>query len=775
MNTSARIGQSSPTLLSLATATRFHAQRLTSWKLNIQFLAATLSAGSLFYNQILGWFLTGSALFGMATAFVIGTRARILHELSREAQRLALLEDSFGKLIEPFQTVELRRKIGTTLESEAGQTTYEQPYYTGSHSSGGARFRQNMQQSAFWSRNLLEFYYRKLRKRIVFSLVLVGLSAYGVLAAEAGSKNPVINPYLLSLGAITLISGLLGYVETAISCRSSVELLLELDKRLESLDLQSPDALLANFADYSIASVAAPPIPFVLYKKHHSYLRRLWSLRSGRETTSTRAQPPEPVTDASIECDPVILPAWLKETDFRRLIREATQQLVAVSEGRTVTQIKVHRMPGLSGVPVYDIEIYSESILWRQLVLRLHRGADEARSELAIVKKLTNESADLVAYVPVEEPFVSQGALFYYHANIQTHDQLMSLDDFVNAFFQRSGPPEEFDRYFLKMLSGLRTVARCCDDISNEYQVRSASRIADTARNELPPEFIIDLRTAAYRISENDLEILPRNRGARVTRGDTKVSPTSDVPVSVQCPVYSSHSYLGDLYEVDIGLLDSRCRLLISSLRSREWLSNLGATVTLSFIPRETVVSLKDYLGGRTGLKLDSFSPDATLRAFETKIGNVGLHLGFRHRDLHCRNCLVSLSNFKIIDVGDAAFGSLICTDLARLEISLLSRLADSMNLNGADMAEILARSDDAWSDMAMSGAASRIARVIREIRSAFVGAFIVSPTAADRALGYYIECCRQVSYSVSSPLVLQGAMISAISFWEKRMVELTT
>lgn len=772
MNSHATYPQSSPTLLALATVARFRAQRLTGFKLKAQFISAILSAGSVFYDQTIAWSLIGAGLVAGAFAFFGGVRAKSLHEYSREAQRLALLEDSFGKLMDPFQTVELRRKMGVGIEEAAKRTAYEQPYYTGAHPPGTMRLRENIQQSTFWSRNLLEFYGHQLRRRIIATIILVCVVIYLILAAEAGSGHAILNPYPVSLGGLILVMGILGYAETALFCKSAVTSLFELDRRLNTVDLTSSEATLANFADYCIAGVSAPPIPFSLYRRHHSYLRRMWALRSARPALSSEVD--APISIPEVEYAHAIVPTWMTDQGFSSLIRDAVREMVVVAKRMRVSKIVAIWIPGLSGTPVYDVRIYIDSMLWRQVVLRMHSNAETAKRELAIVKMIGRESADLVSYVPVEEPFVSRGALFYYHANIQTNDQLLPLNEFVEHYFSSSDAT--FDSYFLRMLGGLRLVAKCFDNLSVEYSVMDSRRVISSLQLALPPKYVIDLRRHPYEHSGNNLTILSNNsnEARHVGKADSQFSLMSRDWCRIDSFVINDGSSLGEVHSLDIDADGHRCRILIPTSQSRAWLSEGWKRIVLTLIPSEHVLTLSKYLDKVGGIGLDGFDPERTLQGYVRTSSKQGLYTGFRHRDLHCLNCLVSMSNFKVIDVGDSGPDAMVCADVARLELSLLSCLSESGKLNGNDIEGVLLSLERGRNSVPIGNTTATIARAISEIRRAFIEEYRVTPSRADWALGYYLECCQQVSYSVWSPMRLSSAMGAAVRFWQRKVVELS-
>lgn len=543
----------SPTLLGLATVTRYRAQKLMAWKLVVQFVASVLSIGALAHNQTAAALLAICGLVAMISSFITGTRAKHWHEISREAQRLALLEDAYGKIVETFQVVELRKRIGVALESAARKIDYTQPYYTGSKPTGNIRLRENIQQSTFWSRNLLELYEKRLFAVVLITIAIVALGAFLFLVVLPGAGRLIMNPYVVCLGAFTVLSGLVGYLETLLSCHSGVDLLLAVDQRLDKADIDSLDVLLANFADYCVASIIAPPIPFYIYKKNQTHLREMWDQRlKAKNGGGKQLLIP---TQVSVELDDRKLPPWVNKQDLLDIIQLAADELACLSEKRSVSRVTVGRLAGLSGVPVFDIKVYSDKMLWRQLVLRLHRSAHDAKHELDIVKKISQENADVITYVPFDEPFISRGALFFYHSNIQTDDQLVYAHEFVLEYI-RSGATE-FDNYFTKMLYGLKSVSRVYDRITGKYDLVTFQEMLPSLMDSLPPTFIIDLRSARYNATNGDLRLI-QDRDAPQENERIVASPFNAATaewVQHTFTVKRVGSYSGDVYEIDIEVL----------------------------------------------------------------------------------------------------------------------------------------------------------------------------------------------------------------------------
>ena len=739
-----------PTLLALATAARYHAQQKTYVNLLLYFISFVLCAGAVIPNEQLAWFLVIFAFFFKVASLFIAAQAETLHSLSREAQRLALLEDSFARNMEPFRTVELRRQMGPRLEAEARSLDYTQPYYRSQRKYGPPRLAENIQQSTFWSRHLLQIYARKLLIGLVVSATIVGATVYFLLVLSRDSQTFTVNPYLLSLAALTLLMGSFDFISLYFACRSSVGTLNVVDQRLDIADMTNNESLLASFADYSIASVTAPPIPYRIYLKNKEYLVNLWHQRMTKNNLFSSINKAGNIPEVVLE--DVITFGHLSKDDFLNLILSAARSLAETARKPMPNSVRVSSLIGLSGIPVFEIKMFQKGVLWRQLVLRLNSSSESAKNELAILKRISAENVDVISYSPLEEPFVSQGALFYYHANIQTNDELSSLDDFVIHFLD-SPKPRNFTNYFNKLFTGLKNVAKVYDSIE-DYSVMSIAEISTEMQNRLPPMYVLDLRTMPYSLNGDELCVLSSQEvGSRAK------------PV-VNMEILQVHHDSPDLLALDVSYKNDKCRCILDATKL-PMLRRINRGFRLIQNSMDRIQKLKEYMMIKNNLSIDPFNAYEVLRHLSSQeAARQALHFGFRHKDLHCDNCLASRSNFKIVDVGDSG-RALICCDIARLEISLFSRVVHKMGLSDQSVNDTLQLLDGTI--QAVDNPTIRLlAAVIRGIRECFLSQMKITAHKHEIAIAYFLECCDQLSFSILSPISLKGGAASIVAYWNQ-------
>lgn len=757
-----------PTLIALTTVVRNKAQRLSFLNLFLYFISLVLCAGAVVPNVTLAWVLVVLAFFFKVASVVVAANAERLHGLSREAQRLALLEDSFGKASDPFRVVELRRRIGARFEDEATLVDYAQPYYRSGEQKGYRRLAANIQQSAFWSKHLLECYGRDLFICLIASATIVGTVVYILLVIGRDKNTIMVDPYLISLAALTFVMGLIDYVKLYIACQSSVALLNEVDRRLDKGNERNDESLLADFTDYSIATVTAPPVPYRIYLRHKEYLIALWSQRQQEKSLDETKFVVS--GESGVVFEGVSSFGHMTKKQFESLVNDAAKSLAEQASRSMPIPVIVSVLRGFSGVPVFELKLYQDGVLWRQLVLRLHFPPQNAHKELLTVKRISRENADVIAYCPLEEPFVSQGALFYYHANIQTNDELYPIDEFVLRFLRESNQID-FSNYFSKLLQGLLSVVKVYEGIE-DYTTISLAQALPTMLTLLPPMYILDLRSKHYDFSDGMLTVsqescLPENKTAQIAHCSDM--QRADEPVIMNLRILSVNASTTHMCAMDLALNEDTCRCLFD----KEQLIvpyKKGDMLTVVMDSANRIQLLQDFLFARNGLHLEGFRPiDIVSDIMNTgDVGRQPLHLAFRHMDLHCDNCLVSRSNFKIVDVGDSKRG-LICMDLARLEISLMSRLIEGLGLD-AIAVENLCQLLDGEKGVRCCSTVRSIADIVTAIRTSFVSGFRIKPQEQEISIAYFLECCEQMQFSILSTMGLRGAASVIVKHWKQHL-----
>lgn len=198
---------------------------------------------------------------------VIGERR---HSLAEEARRRALLADALDRPIEALAL----RDLGTRFSKRARRVaaTFDDAHYYASDAPPGLeRLREQMRESAFWSRCL---YASAAKFTLIIAAVLIVLVVVALLVV-AGSDSEVglvvarIGVVFLSfLVASDVLTHALAWFEAASKSREIYLLLAS--------PLTETAQAIAIFSDYSVATAGTPPIPTCFYNRSRDDIEQAW-------------------------------------------------------------------------------------------------------------------------------------------------------------------------------------------------------------------------------------------------------------------------------------------------------------------------------------------------------------------------------------------------------------------------------------------------------------------------------------------------------------------
>jgi hypothetical protein len=198
-----------------------------------------------------------------------------LQGIAEEARRRSILIGALGATQEPLDTTDLRQRFSHKAEKESDK--YEDTdYYASTEPPGPERFRDYLQESAFWSKHLYAAAARKSFIAVAVFLATVLVVALIALLLVSGSVAvTVVRAFVVFLGFLPA-SDELG---RALAWRAAAIQADAVDRRLERLDGLSTEPALAVFGDYSVATVTAPPIPTSVHDSEQVRLNQLWAER----------------------------------------------------------------------------------------------------------------------------------------------------------------------------------------------------------------------------------------------------------------------------------------------------------------------------------------------------------------------------------------------------------------------------------------------------------------------------------------------------------------
>ncbi len=212
------------------------------------------------------------ALVSEAVAWILNYYGEESHTLGRKGLRRAILMDSFGTSDATLDIVNFKRMFGSSTTAKAEQMDLSR-YYTSTLDKGIERFRENLQESAFWTAHLFKkAFVRSLLRFLFFFLV-----SFAIVLATA--------PYLTGQSVsmfFRVIVLFLSFVPASEELRNMLAWwaashdAATVRDRLEGADLDAKEQLLMIFGDYVSAVESAAPIPTAVHKKDHERLNKLW-------------------------------------------------------------------------------------------------------------------------------------------------------------------------------------------------------------------------------------------------------------------------------------------------------------------------------------------------------------------------------------------------------------------------------------------------------------------------------------------------------------------
>jgi hypothetical protein len=546
----------------------------------------------------------------------------------------------------------------------------------------------------------------------------------------------------------------------------AVRAMRDLDRRLEAATINRADHLVAAFADYAVLVSHAPIISAYLHKRNKSFIRQRWDRRLEQKNSNNREVGDELKCKVSVSS----IPDYIGYSAFESLLRKIAIRLSQRSDNSDwrVGLIEADRIPSYGNVPVFDLKIFTPSgEIYRRVILRLHPNADSAREEVQAVKRVTYGDPSLVPFVPPEESLIDSGAIVYYHANIQNHDMLVHLDQHIVRYMK--GNFENFEQYFYQCFHGLKRTFSLFNKLSNkslktvEEVVQGAGLLTDTSI----PIGVIDARSEIIRIQDRKLII-----GDAITELPGRIVATIggiehyDAGVMLVGRGSAVHSLGADSGELTLSLEGGDLAVLLPT-KAMNNLKNLKEVDGVCFVPKRNLVSLSK---GLYGFEVSDWPRLVNYRNFKDFVrdkGKRGLLTGFRHDDLHCGNILVSPDHFTLIDFAGSK-EALYLKDLCRLEISLLSRVCEALELSREEILLVLRVSGGEILETSLH--VETLASLVARIREECKGSLDFEISEPDEAMTYILEIMVQIRYSFYSPVKYPQGMLAALDYWAGRM-----
>ncbi len=679
-----------PTLLHASAVARTRAQNRSRYRNYIHYAVVILVIASVFVPSQYAWLLVFCACILQLIALSMKVQAARLHFLSRDAQRLVLLSDSFGREVMTFDVVELLKDCSPGRDVKAA--LIPEKYYSTNVVVGRRRFAVNIAESTFFSRSLLEQHVKRLRVKVLF---YASISLVTLLCVLAYWPNP--SRYLLIAAAAAIALVLVDDLETIAAVARSIRAFENVDRRLHAI-LESggleDERIVAAFADYAVASGVSPPVPSDIYAKQRRRLNDLWSQRcklyeqvaAGEKGDMQGLALPDGASTATLRVFEArhALPSWFSAQDQRDLLISLIRR---VPSGITVDAIELQRLGGASGAVVTEAKVLVSERTIGHYVLKFYRNKTDATREWRRLQDYNVLAVDFFPRCMQDANLLAKGGVGFYHANFSSpHEFLPAAQVMASAI--RTGLSLSPDNAIWTEPVGscLQALADIFSECCPEMPPDMGWNLCEQLKRDAPCSYVADLRKTEWVRSESAIRLL----GMKA------------IPASA-----ASYRQIGNHLACKEGWL---------ALRLGEWRSaDLFCTSTYAFGPKLAVVVPDEMVRWQRDPEIIHLEFDPSLirdLAISTEeflsrsvggdwseVDILGSYLesarilslvkaapGLCHRDLHLGNIMVANGSFRVIDFFDIGI-DFAYSDVCRLQLSSLACIAGVVPSQGRMLA----------------------------------------------------------------------------------------
>jgi hypothetical protein len=459
----------------------------------------------------------------------------------------------------------------------------------------------------------------------------------------------------------------------------------------------------------------------------------------------------------TIDMEDCMPPAWIDDDKFRLLLLNTCLFVQNKCKDVTITRVTVNGLAGYSGVGVYSLKYFADNSEVIQYVLRLHEEEEQARLEYNTIEKISRTGFDVFAYVPVGEPYIAHGALLYTHASRQTYDDLKHLHVFLGDLVKDSNTFVEVR--LRKLCHGIRTLIKALSSIEKPGYITTLDYYKSNTLN-FPPRNIIDLRNMTYKIADGVIHI-----DSESGRGDTSAN---DGPYNI----VDSVEYQVNAQEIDYYRNGQLHRILLSKREDyRTLLARSGISVLYG--GTSPYIDFASYCRDSLRIEVTCPEPETVFESFCENHSKEPLCRGYCHNDLHCKNILVSDSNIKFVDIGDAG-RNIACRDFSRLELSIMSMLCQQGSVTANDCLTALKYRDGGIDQGNISMQAEKLGNILKIVKESMFDEFVYKPSVIDQRLASFIEVYEQLNYSMSSAMRLPEGFGPIVDYYYTKFDDIT-
>lgn len=264
-------------LIGLQRAEFNKAAKLQLWILRVQVFIAIVAGAAVFVEDSVVAYSATIAAVTLALVWAwLGWSYRESRGQAERSRRATLLMDGLGVQVSSGELRDLEASF--TISPEEGAKHEDPNYYATQAPPGDARLAEMIEETTFWSADLMHY---SARRTWILFIVFLGLGLAFLFAAVPWSGNEEIKGGVRVFCALLTLLVSTDVLGAAFSYGNAAKALKSMLPRLEAVRaLGYPRAdLLLLLADYNSAVEGAPMYPPGIYDKRRDRLNKLWNNR----------------------------------------------------------------------------------------------------------------------------------------------------------------------------------------------------------------------------------------------------------------------------------------------------------------------------------------------------------------------------------------------------------------------------------------------------------------------------------------------------------------
>lgn len=261
-------------LLALSRAEQHRAKRLHVLRAVAHLATFVASACAVFVPEPAPYLAALAVVVAEGIALVLRVRGSEAHELAERGRRHALIADALARSDAP-ERANLVLRFGSYATKHANAFA-DSEYWSSTAKPGAARLRDHVQESAFWSADLYRWAGRAGLGFLLGPIVAVLLGVFLILGLDKGTLA-VNAARIFSVLVLFLIS--LDLLNRALAWLNAAEVSKDVANAFDRPTTEDVPGALSAFADYSVATATAPPIPAWAYHIRKDRLEVAWQSR----------------------------------------------------------------------------------------------------------------------------------------------------------------------------------------------------------------------------------------------------------------------------------------------------------------------------------------------------------------------------------------------------------------------------------------------------------------------------------------------------------------